>query len=65
MSASMRLGESVNLLEGLVPGWFDDASGSRPFEVPPREALLGLDAQVQKGTGAWCGLDIEIGRAHV
>ena len=58
MSASMRLGESVNLVEGLAPGWFDGAGGSGPFEVPPREALLGLEAQAQKGTGAWCGLDI-------
>ena len=58
MSASKRLGESVNLLEGLAPGWFGGAGAPSPFTRPPREALLALDAPPRKGTGAWCGPDI-------
>lgn len=58
MSVGTRLGESVNLLQGLAPGWFGGAGERRPFEAPPHEALLGLEAKPQPGIGAWCGLDI-------
>ena len=46
MASQLRLGEPVNLLDGLRPAWLDSSWGGEPFSPPPAQPFRALQVDV-------------------
>ena len=46
MASQLRLGEPVNLLDGLRPAWMDSSWGGEPFSPPPTQPFRILQVDV-------------------